>query len=294
MTGGLNARHEGKPSDYIQSVARALHVLKVVGTTPEGLTIKQIARRVQLPQTTTYHLVRTLVYEKYLIKGLHGVYSVGLEVSDRYRDMAATVRGGVPMTVMEMLRRQSADSGYSYYVARFVDGRVAITEVAEGSLSPHTEDLIIGFDDGAHATAVGKALLATLTPAERKIYLRESGMRRYTSRTFTNPSDLEVDLSRLSTRGVFTEFGQFRDGIACAATLVNGDAPLTERLTVAATIPLEDLPKAGPDLRARLRVTARELGEALKDAEEKRDSKKRAEGEQNGGRNGGANGAAKR
>ncbi|MBB6037108.1 IclR family transcriptional regulator [Phytomonospora endophytica] len=266
MTGGLKARNEGKPSDFIQSVSRALRILEVVGSSRGGLTIKQIARRVQLAPTTTYHLVRTLTYENYLIRGEHGLFTVGLAVSDRFRDMSATMRG--PSTVLEALRRQVADSGYSHYLARFVDGRVAITEVSEGQLSPHTEDLIIGFDDGAHATALGKALLATLTPTERRGYLRESGMRRYTSRTLTTLADFEIDLSRLSTQGVFTETGQYREGIACAATLVNREAPLTERLTVACAIPMDDLPKAAPDLRARLRVTAREVGAALAAAED--------------------------
>ena len=43
------------------------------------------------------------------------------------------------------------------------------------------EDLIVGFDDGAHATALGKALLSTLPPARRRRYLRDSGLRRVTS-----------------------------------------------------------------------------------------------------------------
>lgn len=265
MTGGLTARSEGKPSDFIQSVSRALRILEVVGSSRDGLTIKQIARRVQLAQTTTYHLVRTLVYEKYLIKGMHGLFTVGLEVSDRYRDMSQTMRG--PVGVTETLRRQAADSGYSHYVARFVDGRVAITEVQEARLSPHTEELIVGFDDGAHATAVGKALLATLTPQERRFYLKESGMRRYTSRTLTTPSDLEMDLSRLSSQGIYTETGQYRDGIACAAMLVNRAAPLTERMAVAVTLPLDDLPKAGPHLRSRLHAVAQEVARAMNEPE---------------------------
>ena len=59
---------------------------------------------------------------------------------------------------------------------------MAITAVAEGPRSPYLEDLVPGFDEGAHATALGKALLATLTAEQRFRYLREYGMRPFTTR----------------------------------------------------------------------------------------------------------------
>src|SRR5689334_25382094 len=57
-----------EPSDLIRSVSRALRVLESVGRAPRGLTVKQIARRCELTVATTYHLVRTLAYEGYVIR----------------------------------------------------------------------------------------------------------------------------------------------------------------------------------------------------------------------------------
>ena len=59
------------------------------GTTPE--TIKQIARRCELTVATTYHLVRTLAYEGYVIRREDGTYIVGLEVADRYRELVTAL-----------------------------------------------------------------------------------------------------------------------------------------------------------------------------------------------------------
>src|SRR5690606_717556 len=149
-----------EPSDLIRSVSRALRVLEAVGRTPRGLTVKQIARRCELTVATTYHLVRTLAYEGYVIRREDGTYVVGLEVADRFRELVTAFRG--PPAVGDALRRAAADSGYSHYIARFVGGRVAITAAAEGPRSPHVEEFLPGFDEAAHATALGKALLATL------------------------------------------------------------------------------------------------------------------------------------
>ena len=77
-----------EPSDLIRSVSRALRVLESVGRAPRGLTVKQIARRCELTVATTYHLVRTLAYEGYVIRREDGTYIVGLEIADRYRELA--------------------------------------------------------------------------------------------------------------------------------------------------------------------------------------------------------------
>ena len=92
-----------EPSDLIRSVSRALRVLESVGRAPKGLTVKQIARRCELTVATTYHLVRTLAYEGYVIRREDGTYIVGLEVADRYRELVTAFRG--PPAVGEALRR---------------------------------------------------------------------------------------------------------------------------------------------------------------------------------------------
>src|SRR3982751_2670061 len=113
-----------EPSDLIRSVSRALRVLESVGRAPRGLTVKQIARRCELTVATTYHLVRTLAYEGYVTRREDGTYTVGMEVSDRFRELVVAFRG--PSTVAEVLRRAALDSGYSHYLARFVSGRVVL------------------------------------------------------------------------------------------------------------------------------------------------------------------------
>ena len=85
-----------EPSDLIRSVSRALRVLESVGRAPRGLTVKQIARRCELTVATTYHLVRTLAYEGYVIRREDGTYIVGLEIADRYRDLLATLPIDLP------------------------------------------------------------------------------------------------------------------------------------------------------------------------------------------------------
>jgi DNA-binding IclR family transcriptional regulator len=73
------------------------------------LTVKQIARRCDLTVATTYHLVRTLAYEGYVMRREDGTYIVGLEVADRFRELVLACRG--PQQVQDILRRAATDTG---------------------------------------------------------------------------------------------------------------------------------------------------------------------------------------
>lgn len=256
LTGRRGRGSAPAPRDLVQSVRRAIQLLEIIGSEP-GLTVKQMARRLEMNPTTAYHLIRTLVYEGYLIRDEVGNYTMGPAVSDRFRDLARSLRG--PDSVTLALRRAVVESGYSYYVARLVGGRVTVTAVVEGPYSPWLEDLVPGFDDGAHATAMGKAMLALLEPHRRERYLKESGMRPFTEATLTDPVALEADLEAGRKRGMQIETGQFRSGVACGAVPVIADGELDQLAVLGCALPLRDFMHSAKQLRSQLQATARTL-----------------------------------
>lgn len=209
----------GRPSDLIQSVSRALRILDEVGETQEGLNAKQVALRCELSLPTTYHLLRTLCYEGYLARRPEGTYILGLKIADRFRDLVASLHK--PPGIHDVLRHLAEVTGHTVYFSQVVDGRIVITDLFEGPHSPHLEDLVVGFDEGAHATALGKALLASMSPVERHAYLREQGLRPFTGNTVVDADALDAELRSSSQHGVFTEEEQYRNEVCCAAVLVN-------------------------------------------------------------------------
>jgi DNA-binding IclR family transcriptional regulator len=254
-----------EPSDLIRSVSRALRVLEAVGRSPRGLTVKQIARRCELTVATTYHLVRTLAYEGYVIRREDGTYVVGLEIADRFRELVTAFRG--PLEVGECMRRFAADTGYSHYLGRFVGNRVAVTAVAEGPKSPYIEELVPGFDEAAHATALGKGLLATLSSEQRTRFLRDAGMRPYTTATLTTPEAFDADLAAGEKRGMQLEIGQYRPGLACASVLVTGDRDAERRVVLACAMPAAELMTSARVVRTKLLIAARSIADLLDNGE---------------------------
>lgn len=246
-----------RPSDLIQSVSRALRVLEEVGRYPQGVNPKRIARRCELHLSTAYHLLRTLTYEGYLIRLPSGDYTLGLEIADRFRDLAAALVR--PARTEPVLRHLAAATGHTAYLARMVDGRVVIAKVAEAADSPHLEDLIPGFDDAAHATALGKALLATLDGPRRRGVLGDAALRRFTPRTVTALEDLEAELAELSRKGAFVEEAQYRRNVSCVAVLAASGDPQDPWWSIGFSAAAARFPRERSDLVGHLHTAARDL-----------------------------------
>ncbi len=256
-------RERPDPADLIRTVSRALRVVEKVAASRSGLTTRQLADSCGFTLATTYHVVRSLEHEGYLVRLEDGRYIPGITLSDPFGELAAVFRA--PDIVEESLRRLARDTGYSHFLARFVQGTVTVTAVVEGSRSPRMENLVVGFDEGAHATAIGKALLATLHPHQRRAYLKAQGMRRFTEATITEPDHLEYDIAGYSRAGLFLEWGQYRNGLTCVSTVVARDPNPVDRVVVGCAMPITDAHTLGMmALTRRMRRAATGLAHALR------------------------------
>jgi DNA-binding IclR family transcriptional regulator len=125
-----------------------------------------------------------------------------------------------PPQIHEVLLQLAEVTGHTAYFAQLVDGHVVLTDLVEGPHSPFLEDLVVGFDEGAHATALGKALLSTIPVTKRKALLEEQGLRPFTSNTITDQGQLSHEIAVSARAGVFTEKEQYRPEVCCAAVLI--------------------------------------------------------------------------
>lgn len=242
-----------RPTDFIQSVSRALHILDEIGDSGGGASAKQIAARCGLALPTTYHLLRTLCYEGYAVRRPGGNYVLGMKIAERFRDLLTNIER--PPSVHHVLGQLSEVTGHTAYFAQLVDGEIVITDLVEGRHSPHLEGLVRGFDEGAHATALGKALLSAMSRPARDSYLHERGLRPFTRQTVRDADRLHWELRDQATRRLFTEEEQYRDGVCCAAVLVSREYPSA----VGTSSGTERWAQYGPQLQAELAVRAADL-----------------------------------
>jgi DNA-binding IclR family transcriptional regulator len=220
-----SAGNDAEPGDLIRSVSRALRIMEEVSRSPRPLPVKVIARRCQLHVSTAYHLVRTLCYEGYLVRLPSGDYVAGSGVAERFHELMTSLRR--PPRARAVLQHLADTTRHTAYLACISGQRLVIVDLAEGDRSPWLEDLQPGLETAAHATALGKALLATLPGRDRRRLLADIGMRPFTRRTVTEPAQIETELARLEPGDPVAEFGQYRDDVCCAGLAVPGAEPGT-------------------------------------------------------------------
>jgi len=240
-----------------------LSILRAVGDSADGLSVKQIARRCGIGPATAYHLVRTLIYEGYLLRRDDGSHMLGPEIADRYRDLVRAWDG--PGKVGELLRAAARDTGYTHGLGCIVTDRIAATAVARGWRDWRSIDVgLPGFIDGPHATAMGKALLSTVGPRIRHAILQAHGMPRYTSATLTTVEALEMDLIAGARRGLFLAIGERLYGVASAAVVVPADGSIRTRLALSCTFPQNAVHRICPTLHQQLSSTASQLARTMR------------------------------
>ncbi len=118
-----------RPKDFVQSVGRAMRVLEVVGRRP-GLPVKTIARHCTLNVSTTYHLLRTLAYEGYVVRRPDGSYVIGDAVALRFHDLMTSLDG--TSDAAASLRQLTNRIGASAQLGLPTDELATVVTVSDG------------------------------------------------------------------------------------------------------------------------------------------------------------------
>ena len=176
------ARDEKMPT-LIGSVSRALTVLDCIGSASRPLSAKVIARATALSLGTTYNVLRTLAHSNYVVQDADGfVLGPGHPALAAAGSAVALAQG---RTVLNGIRDELRAATY---LGRFNDGEIELVDIVDGPLTPRV-DLWVGLQDGAHATAFGKQILAGLSTRERLDYVSAHPLAELTPYTITSPRE---------------------------------------------------------------------------------------------------------
>ncbi|MGC5617660.1 IclR family transcriptional regulator [Georgenia sp. Z1491] len=201
-----------KPT-LINSVVRATHLLDALGDARSPQPAKKLARAVGIPLPTAYHLLRTLVHEGYVEHTNEG-YALG--------DQAAALgRGAEPHRVRRVLRGLHDALHAAAYLSTYADGEALLTEVVDSPEAPRI-DMWVAFDEAAHATALGKALLTSLPDDDRREFVARHTFADLTPHTLTSPRAFMAQIGRQVPFAVDRE--EYLLGVVCVAVQVPGRA----------------------------------------------------------------------
>jgi DNA-binding IclR family transcriptional regulator len=246
----------------VPAATRALRVLRFLAAQPGPVPLDRIARALDLPRSSAYHLLTAMVDEGFVVhladERTWGLGVAAHEIGSGYARQEPLQRiARRPLAELVDRVRHSAHLA-------ILHGRDVLYVVEDRA--PGRPPLVtdVGVRLPAHLTASGRAILASLpAPQVRALYARPTD---FVDRTGLGPrtlSALRTVLSETRQRGYAVEDGEITPGLASVAVPVldhNGH-PVA---AVAVTYPREGVDDAGAEaLRAAVDRTAGQLTRRL-------------------------------
>lgn len=208
----------GREFRPVKSAYRALDVLEAMAAGPA--TLSELSRMLDIPKSSLHGLLRTLTDRGWVAATDGGTrFRLGLralQVGTRFVDEDELVAQVAPT-----LDRLAAATGETVQQAR-LDGDEVVYLAKRDSAHPVRLISRIGSRLPAHATALGKALLAARDDETVRGLVRPP-LVALTARTITEWEPLAAELAATRGRGYAVDDGEAADGLRCFAVVVPPD-----------------------------------------------------------------------
>ena len=210
----VNMMSTGK-NPNIKSAARTLDVIEYIVHCAKPPTFRGIREALDIPKSSLSNLLQDLIDRDYLYSDPDTrMYYPGLNLIQlgaaciNNTDLSREVSLGV--------KKLSDELGVTTHAA-LLDGRYVVYIAKCQSTTDLSVVSSIGFRMPAHATAVGKVLLAALGPKEWEARLHNVQLERYTENTIISYEKLIEELKDIVAKGYAVDNQEIIPGGICVA-----------------------------------------------------------------------------
>lgn len=215
----------------VKSADRTLDVLEELASGRATLT--DLAVRLHIPKSSLHSILRTLEGRGWVeIDSTRSVYGLGMSallIGSSYVDRDLTV-----MRTSDIMDRLAADTGETIHLAR-IDGPSVTYMAKRESVHPLRMFSAIGRQLPAHATALGKALLAEL-PALRVQEILPADLAASTPHTITERDTLIEHLEEVRRSGFAVDDEEATVGLRCFAVALPFASPAKDAISCSVPI----------------------------------------------------------
>lgn len=203
-----------KPSDsYVQSFARGLSVIRAFSAQHPAQTLTEIAQATGLTRAGARRILLTLVSLGYvknegrLFRLTPRILDLGFAylTSMPFWNLAEPIMEGLSQTVHESCSISVLDGTEVVYVLRVPARKIMTINLSIGSRLP------------AYCSSMGRVLMSGLPDDELERILQASDLRRRTSRTITDISELKTVIAGIRQRGWAQVDQELEEGLVSLA-----------------------------------------------------------------------------
>lgn len=209
---------EIKKTKYIGSVIKAMEILEVVSSSPDGMGVSDISKKINNSVGTTYHLVNTLRHCNMLEQDKKTKkYRIGhtaFRISGAAKEQ--NLLGSLAMSYLERLREKLHETAN----LSMMDGsNIVCVAQAEGQ---HMLRLFSkpGVSSPFYFTAGGKLLVSCQPRETWDSYISSIQLEKFTDNTIISPEELIEELELTLERGYGIDNEEREKDVVCIAAPV--------------------------------------------------------------------------
>lgn len=231
-----NVQQPDKESEpvILQTLLRGLAVLDIIARSEGEASAKRIGAELGLRPATCYHILRTLVSERYITRKPSGTYDVGPQGGRLGNHLERQFGPDADLSAVLMrLRNQTKETAY---LAGWKHGTMVILQFIGGSGPVAVGNLDVGYGANMHARASCLAVLAFLPPELVQTMLHGTEFQQLTPNTISSYQELSRRLESVRRIGYAVDHEEYVDGVCCvSAPFFGADGRPAGSFTVSAT-----------------------------------------------------------
>jgi IclR family pca regulon transcriptional regulator len=248
---------------FVQSFARGLSIIKCFDAENPAMTLSQIAERVNLSRAAARRFLLTLENLGYVsLEGRN--FQLTAKVLDLgYGYLSSLSLPEIAQPHLETLASRVHESASAsvldgtdiIYVARVPIRRIMSVKINIGTRMP------------AHATSMGRVLLAGLSSPELKALISNFDLPKYTKNTITSKSVLLQEINKVRIQGWSINDQELEYGLrSIAVPILNKAQKVVASINISTTAQSNTLESMEAMFLPELRITAKKISDDLASA----------------------------
>ncbi len=254
-----------KPKNIIHAIERAASIVDILALHPQGLSLAELAEKVNLPKGTAHRILSSLAYFDYIRQDSRTrFYFLGFKFVElgnlilrniELRNEAAQPLALLSAKVMETVHLVIQDDNKALYIDK------TDSHARDSGLQMVSR---VGKRIPMHCSAVGKVLLAHLKETEANSIIETEGLLPRTGRTINDKSKLRENLKSIRVQGYGIDDEENEEGIRCvAAPIRNGSGEVVAAISVSAPANRMPVERIHETVKYLVVETAREISGKL-------------------------------
>ena len=213
-----------RPKNLVQTIERVSSIFDMLRQNPQGISVKNLSEKLDLPTATTHRLLTSLLYFDFVSQDqATKKYLLGFKLVDLGNALLNQI--DLRTVARPHLLNLAQMANEAVHLAIFDQREALYLDRVESNTNRRGLQMAskVGMRVSAHCSGVGKVLLAALSEKEFNDFIEVKGLPKRTDKTITDAHQLKLHLEMIQNQGYAVDDEEDDTGTRCVAAPIRNE-----------------------------------------------------------------------